>query len=63
MPPPFDAEISGGPGQVIHNKFIVVDFNTDNPSVLTGSSNLAARSEEQNGDNLLAITDPATASI
>lgn len=63
VPPPFDSEVSGGPGQVIHNKFIVVDFNTDHPSVFTGSSNLAAGGEEDNGDNLLAITDPALASI
>ena len=63
VPPPFDAETSGGPGQVIHDKFVVVDFDTDTPSVFTGSSNLSAGGEEQNGDNLLAITDPAVASI
>jgi hypothetical protein len=63
VPPPFDAETSGGPGQVIHDKFVVVDFDTDTPSVFTGSSNLAAGGETDNGDNLLAITDTAVASI
>lgn len=63
VPPPFDAEISGGMGQVIHDKFVVVDFDTDHPSVFTGSSNLAAGGEEANGDNLLAISDPAVAGI
>lgn len=58
VPAPFDAEVSGGMGQVIHDKFVVVDFNGKNPAVFTGSSNLAAGGEEANGDNLLMITDP-----
>jgi phosphatidylserine/phosphatidylglycerophosphate/cardiolipin synthase-like enzyme len=61
IPPPFDAEYSGGSGIVIHNKFVVVDFNGDNPAVFTGSSNLAKGGEEANGDSLLAIYDPAIA--
>jgi hypothetical protein len=44
-------------GQVIHDKFVVVDFNGDNPVVFTGSSNLADGGEKANGDNLLAIRD------
>src|SRR2546430_17081669 len=55
--PPFDQKFSGGLGQVIHDKFIVVDFNGPNPVVFTGSSNLAEGGEESNGDNLLAIYD------
>jgi phosphatidylserine/phosphatidylglycerophosphate/cardiolipin synthase-like enzyme len=62
VPPPFQDEYSGGAGIVIHDKFVVVDFNGDNPSVFTGSSNLAAGGEEANGDNLLAIYDEAVAS-
>ena len=58
LPPPFSDETSGGAGQVIHDKFVVVDFNGDNPSVYTGSSNLAELGEESNGDNLLVFTDP-----
>ena len=61
--PPFDKETSGGPGQVIHDKFIVIDFNDANPVVFTGSSNLADGGETQNGDNLLAIYDPAVARL
>lgn len=57
VPPPFDKEWRGGPGQVIHDKFIVIDFNDENPVVFTGSSNLAKGGEESNGDNLLAIYD------
>ena len=61
VPPPFQDEYSGGSGIVIHDKFVVVDFNGKNPAVFTGSSNLAAGGEESNGDNLLAIYDPAVA--
>jgi hypothetical protein len=57
VPPPFNQETSGGMGQVIHDKFVVVDFNDASPVVFTGSSNLAAGGEMQNGDNLLAIQD------
>lgn len=57
VPPPFDVETSGGMGQVIHDKFVVVDFNGAKPAVFTGSSNLAKGGEEANGDNLLAIYD------
>ncbi|HLY98030.1 MAG TPA: phospholipase D-like domain-containing protein [Candidatus Angelobacter sp.] len=57
VPKPFQAEYSGGMGQVIHDKFVVVDFNGDNPVVFTGSSNLADGGEKANGDNLLAIRD------
>ncbi|HVP54698.1 MAG TPA: phospholipase D-like domain-containing protein [Candidatus Eisenbacteria bacterium] len=63
VPPPFDKEYTGGAGQVIHDKFIVIDFNGDNPVVFTGSSNLADGGESANGDNLLAIYDPAVARI
>lgn len=50
-------------GQVIHHKFIVIDFNDDDPVVFCGSSNLAEGGEESNGDNLLAIYDPLVASL
>lgn len=61
VPPPFNKETTGGMGQVIHDKFVVVDFNDSNPMVFTGSSNLAAGGETSNGDNLLQITDPVVA--
>lgn len=61
VPAPFDKEISGGMGQVIHDKFVVVDFNDTSPVVFTGSSNQAAGGETQNCDNLLAIYDQGIA--
>jgi phosphatidylserine/phosphatidylglycerophosphate/cardiolipin synthase-like enzyme len=63
VPPPFDKEVSGGAGQVLHNKFVVVDFNGPNPAVFTGSSNLADGGEKSNGDNLIAIYDRAIATM
>jgi len=62
VPEPFRPEIRGGTGQVVHHKFVVVDFNDSAPAVFAGSSNLAAGGEEANGDNLLAFRDPAIAS-
>ncbi len=59
--PQFQAEWGGGMGQVIHDKFIVTDFNDHMPLVFTGSSNLAEGGEMENGDNLLCIADRATA--
>jgi phosphatidylserine/phosphatidylglycerophosphate/cardiolipin synthase-like enzyme len=61
VPEPFRDEWNGGMGQVIHHKFVVVDFNDDNPAVFCGSSNLAEGGEQSNGDNLLEINDPAMA--
>jgi PLD-like domain len=61
VPLPFRKEIDGGFGQVIHNKFIVVDFNDSNPVVFTGSSNLSQGGEKDNGDNLIAIQDRSIA--
>jgi phosphatidylserine/phosphatidylglycerophosphate/cardiolipin synthase-like enzyme len=61
VPPPFHDEYSGGSGIVIHDKFVVVDFNGTNPVVFTGSSNLASGGEMANGDNLIAIYDESVA--
>jgi hypothetical protein len=63
VPVPFRAEWNGGMGQVIHHKFVVIDFNDPNPVVFCGSSNLAQGGEQANGDNLLAIEDPAVAAL
>jgi hypothetical protein len=61
VPEPFVKEWNGGMGQVIHHKFVVVDFNDATPVVFAGSSNLSKGGEESNGDNLYAIHDPAFA--
>jgi len=47
----------------IHDKFVVVDFNAGNPTVFTGSSNLAAGGEQANGDSLAMIEDAAVANM
>ncbi len=56
-------EFNGGAGMHIHDKFVVVDFNGANPTVFTGSSNLAAGGEEDNGDSLAMIEDAAIANM
>jgi hypothetical protein len=63
VPAPFRKEFDGGFGQVIHHKFVVVDFNTDNAVVYTGSSNLASGGEHDNGDNLLELRGRGFASL
>jgi phosphatidylserine/phosphatidylglycerophosphate/cardiolipin synthase-like enzyme len=61
VPANFREEVSGGSGQVIHHKFVVCDFNGDRPVAFAGSSNLSGGGEEDNGDNLVAFTDPDVA--
>ena len=56
VPLPFRKEIAGGSGQIIHHKFVVCDFNGENPRVYAGSSNLA-NAESSNGDNLVEFAD------
>jgi phosphatidylserine/phosphatidylglycerophosphate/cardiolipin synthase-like enzyme len=63
VPFPFSKEFSGGAGRHIHDKFIVVDFNAADPTVFAGSSNLAAGGEQENGDSLVMIEDPAIANM
>jgi PLD-like domain len=59
-PEPFKTEWSGnttGHSNMVHHKFIVTDFNGTNPTVFTGSSNMAAGGEKSNGDHLIRIED------
>jgi phosphatidylserine/phosphatidylglycerophosphate/cardiolipin synthase-like enzyme len=63
VPYPFSTEFTPGAGMHIHDKFIVVDFNGDNPAVFTGSSNLAEGGEKANGDSLIMIEDQVLASV
>ncbi|QUP56476.1 phospholipase (plasmid) [Ralstonia syzygii] len=58
-PAPFKQEVDAGTGQHIHHKFVVCDFNGEQPVVFCGSSNLSRGGEAQNGDSLIAIHDPA----
>lgn len=66
LPPPFSqvpsvAEL--GAGHQVHHKFVVCGFNSDDAVTYCGSSNLALKGEEVNGDNLLAIRDPDIAAV
>jgi len=63
VPAPFKQEFSGGAGMHIHDKFVVVYFNAANPTVFTGSSNLASGGEQANGDSLAMIEDAAVANM
>jgi hypothetical protein len=42
---------------MVHHKFVVTDFNGERPMVFTGSSNMAAGGEKDNGDHLICIED------
>lgn len=64
VPPPFTKEFSdAGGGKHIHDKFVVVDFNAEDPTVFSGSSNLASGGEHDNGDSLAMIQDAAIANM
>ncbi|TFY91443.1 hypothetical protein DYL59_05680 [Pseudomonas kairouanensis] len=62
-PAPFKAEWSGNAGNMVHNKFVVTDFNGTRPTVYTGSSNLAEGGEKKNGDHLICIEDRKVAVV
>ena len=63
VPYPFSLEYDPGPGIHVHDKFIIVDFNGENPAVFTGSSNLAEGGEQANGDSLIMIEDRVFAAV
>jgi phosphatidylserine/phosphatidylglycerophosphate/cardiolipin synthase-like enzyme len=57
VPRPKTGKPGGGPPAVhIHHKFIVVDPQTENPIIYTGSNNLSNNSTHRNDENLLEIT-------
>jgi hypothetical protein len=61
LPAPFNQVRSLGSQHEIHHKFVVCGFAGADPVVYCGSSNLALGGEENNGDNLLELHDPALA--
>jgi hypothetical protein len=63
LPAPFNQEASIGIGHQVHHKFVVSDFNGEDPVVWFGSSNLALGGEEQNGDNLIEVHDGDIATV
>ena len=56
LPPPKKGKKGGPPAVHIHHKFIIVDADTDKPTIYTGSANLSANSTNHNDENLLEIT-------
>ena len=63
LPPPFSQVPGVGLGHQVHHKFVVCGFTGPDPVVYCGSSNLALKGEEVNGDNLLAIHDGDVATV
>jgi phosphatidylserine/phosphatidylglycerophosphate/cardiolipin synthase-like enzyme len=73
VPKGFEPEINIFPGEqppknyapvIIHHKFIVIDAETDSPTIYTGSANMSGNSEFNNDENLLEISgSPRLASI
>lgn len=45
----------------LHHKFLVIDYGTDHPVVITGSHNLSASAESKNDEALVVIRDRAVA--
>jgi phosphatidylserine/phosphatidylglycerophosphate/cardiolipin synthase-like enzyme len=56
LPPPQPGKKGGPPAVHIHHKFIIIDADTDKPTIYTGSANLSANSTNHNDENLLEIT-------
>ena len=57
VPEPFKSEPTGGGGNRMHHKFLVVDFNKPSARVYLGSYNFSVPADTKNGENLLLIRD------
>jgi len=57
VPEPFKSEPSGGGGNRMHHKFVVIDFDTPDARVYLGSYNFSASADSKNGENLLLVKD------
>ena len=57
VPVPFSEEPTGGSGNRMHHKFMVVDFNLPTARVYLGSYNFSGFADTKNGENLLLIRD------
>lgn len=56
-PEPFKAEPTGGGGNRMHHKFVVIDFDKPTARVYMGSYNFSNPADVSNGENLLLIRD------
>ncbi len=63
LPKPFNQVPGIGAGHQVHHKFVVCGFNGPGPVTYCGSSNLALKGEQVNGDNLLAIRDEDVSTV
>lgn len=57
VPPPFAAEPTGGGGNRMHHKFVVIDFDKPEARVYLGSYNFSTPADRTNGENLLIVRD------
>jgi PLD-like domain len=57
VPEPFKSEPTGGRGNRMHHKFVVIDFDRPSARVYLGSYNFSDAADTKNGENLLLIRD------
>lgn len=57
VPEPFKSEPTGGGGNRLHHKFLVVDFDKPTARVYLGSYNFSVPADTKNGENLLLVRD------
>jgi phosphatidylserine/phosphatidylglycerophosphate/cardiolipin synthase-like enzyme len=57
VPAPFNKEPTGGGGNRMHHKFVVIDFDKPTARVYTGSYNFSDAADTSNGENLFLIRD------
>ena len=57
VPEPFKSEPTGGGGNRMHHKFVVIDFDKPTARVYLGSYNFSVSADEKNGENLFLIRD------
>lgn len=55
VPKPFKSEPTGGGGNRMHHKFLVVDFNKPTARVYLGSYNFSIPADTKNGEHLILI--------
>lgn len=57
IPEPFKKEPTGGGGNRMHHKFVVIDFDKATARVYLGSYNFSDAADGKNGENLLLVRD------
>src|SRR6185369_11399243 len=55
VPEPFKSEPTGGGGNRMHHKFVVIDFDKPTARVYLGSYNFSTAADGLNGENLLLV--------